>query len=445
MQRMTCQHCHRLQEENQRLKEENTRLQRENTELRRRLALYENPNTPPSRRRYPTRSRARKSGRRFPGRPRGYPGRTRPRPRPDVVKAPEWKERCEGCGAPLGMPVHVGHRIVEEIPDPAPRQVIDFLEFGWVCPECGASTTSRHPECPPEGRFGRNVLVQAILMKYEERLPHRKVCETLDRTYGLSITPATALDITRRVSDWLRPEYTRILHRIRSAPVVYVDETGAKVEGALHWTWAFTTGGKTLVAVRKSRGKKVLEEVLGEGFDGVIVCDGWRAYPSYTGRIQRCWAHLLREAEHLAERVGEAGPLSEALHGLYAGLRRWAVDRPPPGEAERLAGEAKALMMEWAGRSYESAEVRRFAAKMRNGIDHWFTFLVVPDVEATNNRAERALREHVVQRKIMGCFRNGKGTRIYETVMTVLASWKQQSRNLSQTLSATLTQEWNKS
>jgi hypothetical protein len=89
--------------------------------------------------------------------------------------------------------------------------------------------------------------------------------------------------------------------------------------------------------------------------------------------------------------------------------------------------------------------VRRFAAKVLNGLGHWFTFLTVPGVEASNNRAERALREHVVQRKIMGCFRNGKGTMIYETVMTVLATWKQQGRNLSQTLGETLTQEWMKS
>lgn len=91
-------------------------------------------------------------------------------------------------------------------------------------------------------------------MKYEERLPHVKVCETLDRTYGLSITPATALDITQRVSGWLSPEYGRILRRIRAADMVYADETRAKVDGALHWIWAFTTGSETLVAVRKSRG-----------------------------------------------------------------------------------------------------------------------------------------------------------------------------------------------
>jgi transposase-like protein len=339
----------------------------------------------------------------------------------------------------------VSHRIVEEIGNPSPRQVIDYLEYGWECGACGSRTVSRHPDCPPEGRFGRNVLVQATLMKFQERLPHVKVSEALERTYGLRVTPATVLDITRRVAWWLRPEYTRILQRIRSAPVVYVDETGAKVDGARHWTWAFTTGRETLVAVRKSRGKKVLTEILGEGFDGVIVCDGWRAYPSYTDRIQRCWAHLLREVEYLAERIDEAGPLSEALHGLYGGLSRWAVDKPPPEEGERLAGEARALMEDWAGRPYESEEVRRFAAKIRNGRDHWFTFLTTPGVEPTNNRAERALREHVVQRRIMGCFRNGKGTRIYETVMTVLSTWKQQGRNLSQTLGEALTQEWTKS
>jgi len=433
---LTCQDCHRLQEENRCLTEENT-------ELRRKLALYENPHTPPSRRIYPTHRSY--GGPRFPGRPRGYQGVTRPRPRPDVVKVPELKERCMDCGAPLGEPSYVDHRIVEEISNPHPRQVIDFLEFEWMCTECGSHTVSMHPDCPPSGRLGKNVLVQATLMKFQERLPHWKVCEALERTYGLQVTPATVLDITRRVSGWLRPEYMRILQRVRAAEVVYVDETGARVDGVRHWTWAFTTGSETLVAIRKSRGKRVLREVLGEGFEGVVVCDGWRSYPNFTKRIQRCWAHLLREAKSLAEHVEEAKPLSKALHELYRRLNAASMDRPPPEEALRLAEEARALMETWARRPYESGEVRRFAAKMLNGMDHWFTFLTVPGVEATNNRAERALREHVVQRKIMGCFRNGKGTMIYETAMTVLATWKQQGRNLSQTLGEALTQEWTKS
>ena len=135
---------------------------------------------------------------------------------------------------------------------------------------------------------------------------------------------------------------------------------------------------------------------------------------SPTDRIQRCWAHLLWEVEYLAERYCEAG-----VHWRHC--------------------EA------WTGWSYESVEVRRFAAKMRKGVDHWLTFLVVSGVELTNNRAEMALRERVVQRRIMGCFRNSKCTRIYETVMTLLATWKQRDLDLSQTMGETPTQEWAKS
>ncbi|KXA99026.1 hypothetical protein AKJ42_03865 [candidate division MSBL1 archaeon SCGC-AAA261C02] len=46
-------------------------------------------------------------------------------------------------------------------------------------------------------------------------------------------------------------------------------------------------------------------------------------------------------------------------------------------------------------------------------------------MELTNNRAERALREHVVQRKIVGTLRNEKGMWIRETITTMLATWKQ--------------------
>ncbi|MBU2617466.1 MAG: hypothetical protein KKI07_02170 [Euryarchaeota archaeon] len=42
---------------------------------------------------------------------------------------------------------------------------------------------------------------------------------------------------------------------------------------------------------------------------------------------------------------------------------------------------------------------------------------------------ERALREHVVQSKIIGTLRNSKDTTIYETMMTMIATWKRQGLN----------------
>jgi hypothetical protein len=83
--------------------------------------------------------------------------------------------------------------------------------------------------------------------------------------------------------------------------------------------------------------------------------------------------------------------------------------------------------------------VRRFTGKVLGGLGHWFTFFEVAGVEATNNRAERALRELVVQRKIMWCFRNGKGIMICERVISVLSTLGQQGRDLPQALGEALT------
>jgi transposase len=82
--------------------------------------------------------------------------------------------------------------------------------------------------------------------------------------------------------------------------------------------------------------------------------------------------------------------------------------------------------------------VVKFIGKIANGFPYWFTFVIHQAVEPTNNRAERALREHVVQRKILGTLRNEKGTSIHERIMTVLATWAQQGLNSFQMLRARL-------
>ena len=95
-------------------------------------------------------------------------------------------------------------------------------------------------------------------------------------------------------------------------------------------------------------------------------------------------------------------------------------------------------MNRWLRKEYGHPDVAKLVTKIRNGFDHWFTFILHPGVEPTNNRAERALREHVVQRKIVGTLRNTKGTHIHEVVMSVLATWKQQGKNQYQMLRASL-------
>ena len=55
-------------------------------------------------------------------------------------------------------------------------------------------------------------------------------------------------------------------------------------------------------------------------------------------------------------------------------------------------------------------------------------------VEPTNNIAERALRELIVQRKIIGGLRREKGARIMEIVNTVIATSKMNEKNVFNTV-----------
>ena len=255
---------------------------------------------------------------------------------------------------------------------------------------------------------------------------------------GSDISPATILDLTRRAADAVQSEYDTILERVRNAPILHVDETSIGVHGKKHWIWAFTTPAETFVVIRKSRGTKVLIEVLTRRFKGMIVCDGWKPYAKFTNRIQRCWAHLLRESKDLAEKIAEAVPLHKALKRLHEKLIDALESDPPPETREKLLHNAEATLKRWLNRGYGSEKVEKLIGKIENGFDYWFTFVTHPGVESTNNRAERALREHVVQRKIVGTLRNRKGTSIHERIMTVLATWAQQGLNSLQMMRARL-------
>ncbi len=427
-----------LRKENERLKRENELLKAKILELEARLAQYENAHTPPSLRRGRNRRRDQdKKNNGKPGQKIGHKGITRPHSKPDK-QVEVTADRCPDCGTELGDPIRIESQIIEEIPEPQPVIVTEYKIAHYRCPCCHREVAANDAGCPNEGIFGNNTIAQTTLLKYEDRLPHRKIQNTLKRLYGLNISPATILDLTRRAADAVQSEYDAILSKIRGASILYVDETSIRVQGKKHWIWAFTTPSETFVVIRKSRGMKVLLEVLTRRFTGVIVCDGWKPYAKFTKRLQRCWAHLLRESKDLAEKIEEAVPLHQALKKLYEELNDALENDPPPEVRRELWHMARATLQQWIMKEYVSEKVRKLICKINNGFEYWFTFVIHPGVEPTNNRAERALREHVVLRKILGTLRNGKGTSIHERIMTMLATWGQRGLDSLQMLRASL-------
>jgi|GEM_PF-5424237 len=71
---------------------------------------------------------------------------------------PDWKS-CGDCGTLLLSPHVVDYHIVEEVSNPSPKKVIDFLDFGGECTACGAYNAGVHKwDRPSIGRFGKERL-----------------------------------------------------------------------------------------------------------------------------------------------------------------------------------------------------------------------------------------------------------------------------------------------
>ena len=45
---------------------------------------------------------------------------------------------------------------------------------------------------------------------------------------------------------------------------------------------------------------------------------------------------------------------------------------------------------------YRREEIKKFVQKVRNGFNHWFTFVTTLEIETKKNMAERAPKEHAV-------------------------------------------------
>jgi hypothetical protein len=217
------------------------------------------------------------------------------------------------------------------------------------------------------------------------------------------------------------------------------------VDGKKYWIWTFVTKTDTFYVICKSRSKKVLDEVLGLGFEGYVGCDGWRAYPVVTKKLQRCWAHLLREAKDVSETYREVRGLYKSFKDLHDYLVGALVDSPSLERRRELVVLGEERLRFWLDRSYRSGEVLRFMGKVERGFEYWFTFLLVYGLGSTNNVAERALRELVVQRKIMGTLRNEKGTTIYETMMSLITTWSNQGLDTFEQMKTRLIKAWTQS
>jgi hypothetical protein len=321
------------------------------------------------------------------------------------------------------------------------RRVIDHVIWARRCGVCGKRWLPKPKagEIGAQGkrRFGASVQSLVATLHIGCRMPVRMIGRLMEQMCGLHISGGEVVKLLDGLREAGEPELERLRGQVRSAPAVCGDETGWRENGSNGYLWGFFTEGERLFEYHKTRAGLVPEQVLGEDFAGVVTCDFYGGY-NRLGILQRCWVHLLRDADELAElnadRPGVAR-WTQLLRALYreakaASLACGAL--PANSSARRKQRRALEKLAAKLARPYANdpqAPQRVLAGRILKHLHELFVFVSDPRVPGDNNLAERSLRPAVIARKISGGTRSPKGSATRIGLMSLLATWAAQGKS----------------
>ena len=232
------------------------------------------------------------------------------------------------------------------------------------------------------------------------------------------------------------------MHQVRSGSDARgrdanVDETGWKQGRAKAWLWAAVTATVTAFLIRPTRGRAAFDDLVGPA-PPVLTADRYGVYTHLPGdRRQVCWAHLRRDVQAMIDRANAGSKVGADLL-LHADIlfRRWGRVRDGTltrrGFRTHYAGWLREEVHALLARGAASA-CPRTAGTCREvlGVEaSLWTFASTPGVEPTNNAAERAVRHAVCWRRTSYGTDSEAGSRFVERVLTVVATCRQQGRDV---------------
>jgi len=435
-----------LVEENARLRQEVAELKSANERLERRvqelLHALEEAQRAGKRQAAPFSRHKPKAHPAKPGRKAGarYGCRSR-RPIPSTIDQTlegELPDCCPHCGGELEE-TKIEKQYQTEIPQPKVER-IEFRIHVGRCRHCGRRVQGRHPRQTSDAvggaasQLGARAVALATELNKGLGLSHGKTAAVLETAFGLQVSRGGLAQAFQRVARKGEPTYHELVRQIRGSPSVTPDETGWKVGGRLWWMWAFSSDKLTVYTIQPGRGYEQASSILGADFDGFMVRDGWAVYRRFTQAVhQTCVAHLLRRCREMMEvaRPGEAKLPRAVKEILQASLKlRDRRDRNRIGERGLAIarGQLEARLDRTLNCNYRSPANRRLANHLRREREAMFTFLYCPGLDATNYRAEQAIRPMVVTRKVWGGNRTERGAYTQSVLVSILQTCRQQFR-----------------
>lgn len=389
----------------------------------------------------PGESKAPPQAKRKAGRQPGAPGHSRCVALPLTGEQVHAPAQCEVCGGVLAGAGFVARTGVYVLDVELGAQGLLGLQvthekhlYGESVCACGHVTRSMPGRGAPEAEWQVELtewhLVGPMLAALIVCLSHRmlvsrvRIQEFLQDWLGIYLSTSTLNQCIHEAGRAVAPVEEQLIEELKQAYQAHADETPWKEWGRLRWLWVVTSA-TVCVYLIGSRGRELIEHVLGDAFPGWLMTDGYQVYRKYQHRL-RCWAHLLRKAQGLADSANRADAqpfgrqvlalLHELMHAVHQARAGPGADLAS-AYAARLA-EFKALCEQYRDSPHE--KTRALAREFLNDWEAMWVVLQYPWLPLTNNEAERALRHWVIARRVSYGTRTPQGSRAFALLASVI-------------------------
>lgn len=313
--------------------------------------------------------------------------------------------------------------------------------------ENGTHNVAALPDVLPRSEYGLEIAITLAYLVYSLSLSIDQARELLKFFCHLELSASQADLLLNHLAKLWKAEFDALVEMMALATVVYMDETGWKVSAKRCYAWVFTSLLHTVLLYGRKRDAAVVDEILPRDvFQGIGVSDDYAVYRNRFSKGQKCWAHLLRKAIKLmlsypenpryrkffeelltvfreGKRLQKDGRLSdtgrrrklEELEDRFRSL----CSRFRPEEEQRQApgGEDYAALLKELVRCLADAEL--------------FTFVLHPEVEATNNVSERTFRNSAQARNTNRTSKTEAGAKRRSVISSIFTSLRQNLKELT--------------
>lgn len=398
-----------------------------------------------------------------PSKPRQQSGKSRRHQTPRQVRKLTPSEECDAvhevipgqcsqCGNALsGKDIRPHRHQVVELPPVIPV-VTEYQLHQLRCECCGSQTRAQIPPGVSTTGHGERLTALASLLSGDYHLSYRQVCGLIEAVSGLHLSRGVVGRLRQEMSAALAPVVAEAHVYVQHQAVLHSDETsysqgnqdGLNPDERQGWLWGLITPAVSVFAVVLSRAQTSAKALIGEAFAGIVTSDRYGGYHWLDNeQRQLCWAHLKRDFTAMAERSGVSKEIGDALLARERRLFRWwhqvrdgtlsradfveRVDRLRTGF--RVALETAAGLGVGPREKTPLAKTVRTCQQLLKVEPALWTFVYTPDVEPTNNAAERALRPAVIWRRLSFGSQSQAGSEFVARMLSVLTSLQAQERD----------------